>query len=119
MIVNPDEPSPSMRNLRNEWFNRRRGDFAVFFVPRVRLTTNSAPSAADPAYDIVYIGIRQYSTGWEVAHELGHRLISPVHHGLRSSLMHPNESGDKIDEIECRAARGDAAAQYEVIRRTQ
>jgi hypothetical protein len=117
VVVNPDEPSLAQRNLRQEWLHRRQGALAVVFAPNVRLLPTSARSAADPEYDLVYIGIQQYSPGWEVAHEIGHRLIGAniPHYALDSSLMHPNSAGDEIVELECRAARGDATARYQIM----
>jgi hypothetical protein len=119
VVVSPDEPTLSMTNLRAEWSKNRRGDFAAFFAPKVVLTTSGAPSAADPQYDIVYIGVRQYSLGWELAHELGHRLIGPEipHADLESPLMRPNRPGDEIASLECRAARGDHKARFEIMNR--
>jgi hypothetical protein len=119
VVVNPDELTTTMSKLRNEWLQTRRAEFGVFFAPRVFLTTSGAPSAADPEFDIVYIGVRQHSVGWELAHELGHRLIGPeIPHGdLESPLMRPNRPGDEIVDLECRAARGDHRARFEIMNR--
>jgi hypothetical protein len=121
VIIDPADATPSMRNLRAEWLKNKKGGYAVFFAPKVVLTTNVAPSAADPTFDIVYIGGNEYWPGWVVAHELGHRLIGPSlpHAVLQSPLMHPNSPGDEIFDHECRAARGDAKALYEIYRRDQ
>ncbi|MGH8655927.1 MAG: hypothetical protein ACREYE_28785 [Gammaproteobacteria bacterium] len=121
VVVDPDEATPSMENLRSEWSKNKRATYAVFFAPKVRLKPIPAPSAADPHLDIVYIGknVGDYWPGWVVAHELGHRLIGPqfIHDDLCSSLMRPNRPGNEIVELECRAARGDDKARYEIIKR--
>jgi hypothetical protein len=118
VVVNRDETTPSMRNLRSEWSQNKQGEYAAFFVPKVSLIPTGASSAADPGAKIVYIGKKKdYWTGWVLAHELGHHLISAGHYGLESPLMHPNTPGNEIAELECLAARGDLRAQLEIINR--
>lgn len=119
VVVDRDEETPSMRNLRKEWSKNKRGAYAAFFAPNVLLTTSGASSAADPGANIVYIGKSDYWTGFVLAHELGHHLISPGHYGIESPLMHPSHPGNKIVELECRAARGDIRAIHEIRRGSQ
>jgi hypothetical protein len=97
---------------------------AVFFAPKVLLTTSGAPSAVDPTYDIVYLGVTRNAVGEDLAHELGHRLIGPQleHKHLQSPLMRLRDFqilGQEIVDLECRAARGDHKALFEIIRRSK
>jgi hypothetical protein len=123
VIVDIDEPSPSMKALRNVWSNTGKGELAVFFAPKVWLLVSGAPSAADPDLDIVYIGENRdrHVTGWTVAHELGHRLMMPSapHAAYESPLMHLADPGNEIVELECRAARGEVEARFEILKRGQ
>jgi hypothetical protein len=118
LYVGPSEPSQAQQRLRNEWFKKRpRAAYAAVFAPKVSLTTNAAPSAADAQFDIVYMGERGDEQGLELAHELGHRLLGPSHADFRSPLMHPSRLAKEIDDLECRAARGDDKAIFEIMQR--
>lgn len=116
VVVRDPEITPSMQNLRNEWTRRRHGDLAAFFAPRVVFTLNAAPSAVDPKLDIAYIGVPRFGSGKDLAHEIGHILIGSdiPHRHLDSPLMRPNRDGDKITDLECRAARGDHRARGKI-----
>jgi hypothetical protein len=109
VVVDPDKITASMRNLRAEWVRHRKGQIAVFFAPKVFLTTNGSSSAVDSQVDIAYIGKPLHWEGWDVAHELGHLFIGRkfLHSELVSPLMHSLRPGNEIDEVECLAARGD------------
>ncbi len=125
VFVKDDKRRQSLENLRQEWRTKRKGELAAFFAPKVFLATNGAPSTVDPDYKIAYMGKDpvRHPTGWVLAHELGHLLIGNKvpHHALRSSLMRLRGSvirGNKIVDLECRAARGDLKAQFELYRRS-
>lgn len=100
-----------MNNLRG----LARGPINAFFIPKLGYI---APAAVDPrlSLNIAYVGGTKCSTGFTLAHELGHLFLGPGHSNWDSSLMRPNRCSTSVTELECRMARGDNRAWEEFFR---